>query len=255
MEILFVNKTSEVYTSFPLHSHGYWEIIYNFFGSGVAVIGGAEYSFCEGTIFCVPPDVLHRKQADGGFSDGCIFIKDFVPVGSPGIVKYQDSSNHAFQSLFLMAFDIQIKGEYNAEAIICSLGDAMYQLLVSWGTREFKNNASAEAFQNTLLKNIANSTFDLAAEIIKSGYCASYFRKMFKEFTGYSPLNYLNHLRVEYAKKQLQQYHNVRSIKEIALGSGFADPYYFSRIFKQHAGISPRQYVQGIGLYNHNLIV
>jgi AraC family transcriptional regulator, arabinose operon regulatory protein len=202
----------------------------------------------------VPPGILHRKTAEKGFTDACVFIKDFVPLSGYRIAQFEDDRNHTFKNLLLLAFDVQIKNEPNAKAIINSLGDVMYQLLVSWNSYGHKRNAQAEAFQNILLNNISNCNFDISAEIKKTGYCSSYFRKLFKEFSGHSPVHYLNHLRIEYSKKQLQQYHDVRTIKEIALGSGFSDPYYFSRVFKQYEGVSPEQYIKNLGSYNHELI-
>lgn len=250
MEILLVDKSPEIYRDFRYHSHGYWEIICNIFGSGTAIIDGLEYPFTEGTIFCIPPGIMHRKVAEQGFMDSCLFIRDFTPVDSRPVAEFSDDSNRTFQKLLLLAFDIQNKDEPNAKAIINSLGDALYQLLVSWSAGQRKQNDPTDAFRDVLSKNIANCHFDIAEEIDKTGYSSSYFRKMFKESSGTSPLNYLNHLRIEYAKRQLQQYHGIRSIKEIALGSGFNDPYYFSRAFRIHEGISPQQYVRGLGSYD-----
>lgn len=254
MEILLVNISSEIYNTFPFHTHGYWEIILSLYGSGTAIIDGVEYPFREGTIFCIPPETKHRKIAENGFMDGCIFVKDFTPVKSGKINIFEDDNNHTFKNLLKLAFDIQMKNEHNAKKIISSLGDVMYQLLISWNDSRHKRNTPAEIFQNILIQNISNCNFDIAEEMKKSGYCSSYFRKLFKSFTGYSPLNYLNHLRIEYAKKQLQQYHNIHTIKEIAVSSGFIDPYYFSRVFKKHEGMSPQHYIRNLGSFDRKLV-
>ena len=254
MEIVTVSNSSKMYNTFPYHSHGYWEIILNLYGSGIAMIEGEEYPFKEGTIFCIPPETKHRKIAENGFIDACIFIKDFTPVKSGKINVFEDDTNNTFRVLLNLAFDIQMKNEPNAREVVNSLGDAMYQLLISWGVNQHKRNAPAEKFQSVLLQNISNSNFNIADEMKKMGYCSRYFRKLFKDFTGYSPLNYLNHLRIEYSKKQLQQYHGIHTIKEISVNSGFSDPYYFSRVFKQHEGISPQHYINRIGFYDLTLI-
>jgi AraC-like DNA-binding protein len=123
---------------------------------------------------------------------------------------------------------------------------------VFWSKGLNRRNSAVETFQNTLLRNLANCHFDLDAEIAKTGYCGSYFRKLFKEYTSQAPLEYLTRLRVEHAKRQLQQYHGIRTIKEIALGSGFHDPYYFSRAFKKHEGVSPQAYIENIGIYSQD---
>lgn len=68
----------------------------------------------------------------------------------------------------------------------------------------------------------------------------SYFRKLFKDFTGLSPVEYRNGLRVEHAKELLSR--NAVSVSEVARAVGIEDQFYFSRIFKESKGISPIQY-------------
>lgn len=254
MEILFINKSTETYYTFPFHSHGYWEIILNLSGEGIAEIEGETYPFEKGTIFCIPEGVLHRKKAAKGFMDACIFVKDYTPVDNRRIAQFEDDANQTFLQLFQLAFDLQLKDGPKSSATVRALGDVMYQLMVSWSIHRMERNILAENFQNILLNNITNSKFDIAEEIKRTGYCSSYFRKTFSRYTGYPPLQYLLHLRVEYAKRQLQQYHNVHTIKQIALASGFTDPYYFSRVFKNHEGVSPEKYIRNLGAYDKQLL-
>lgn len=72
----------------------------------------------------------------------------------------------------------------------------------------------------------------------------SHFRKLFREFTGLSPIEYRNGLRIEHAKELLSQ--NTASVSEVALAVGIEDQFYFSRIFKEYEGISPIQYKKSI---------
>jgi hypothetical protein len=62
VQILLVNKSSEVYSIFPFHKHGYWEIILNLYGSGTAIIDGVKYPFTEGTIFVCLQEYCTAKQ-------------------------------------------------------------------------------------------------------------------------------------------------------------------------------------------------
>jgi len=247
MDVLLVDKSPEIYYDFREHSHGFWEIICNIQGSGTAFIGGEEYPFTEGTVFCVPPGMKHRKSAPQGFRDACLFIRDFTPVDARPIAVFSDDSRRTLENMLLMAYEIQVRDEPNAKAIINSLGDAIYQLLLGWSSRGRHPADPVETFLDMLLQNISNCSFDLAAAISKTSYSDSYFRKLFKSFTGSAPLDYLHHLRIELAKRQLQQYHGIVSIKAIALGCGFNDPYYFSRVFKKHEGISPQGYIDNLG--------
>lgn len=68
----------------------------------------------------------------------------------------------------------------------------------------------------------------------------SYFYKLFKMWSGVSPITYRNKLRITAAKDLLA--HTNLSVCEIAQKTGFDDPYYFSRLFKKEIGLSPVQY-------------
>ena len=68
----------------------------------------------------------------------------------------------------------------------------------------------------------------------------SWFRKKFKEYTGFSPAQYIIELRIQRAKKLLAN--TDMSIKEIAYYLNFDNLSYFSQIFKKQAGYTPVSY-------------
>lgn len=68
----------------------------------------------------------------------------------------------------------------------------------------------------------------------------AHFSVLFKKKTGFSPIEYFNHIKVQKACQYLQ-FTELR-IKEIALELGIGDPYYFSRLFTKVMGISPADY-------------
>ena len=79
------------------------------------------------------------------------------------------------------------------------------------------------------------------SELADFCHCSeSYIRRIFKRRTGVNINIYVNKMRVEQAKNYLSKSEN--SIAEIALGVGFNDPNYFSRVFTQIIGISPSEY-------------
>jgi AraC family transcriptional regulator of arabinose operon len=67
----------------------------------------------------------------------------------------------------------------------------------------------------------------------------NYFIHFFKHHIGFSPIQYINKLRLEKAKHLLLS--SQKSISEIANSIGM-DVYYFSKFFKQHNGFSPKKY-------------
>lgn len=68
----------------------------------------------------------------------------------------------------------------------------------------------------------------------------SYFSRLFKKYTGYSPQNYLIRYRMQQATYLL-------ATTNIAIGTignsiGYENPYHFSKIFKKNIGVSPSEY-------------
>ena len=74
----------------------------------------------------------------------------------------------------------------------------------------------------------------------------SFFSRKFKQETGYSPIDYFNHLRIQKACQSLH-FTELR-INEVAAQLGIDDPFYFSRLFKKQMGISPVEYRKNEGI-------
>lgn len=71
-------------------------------------------------------------------------------------------------------------------------------------------------------------------------FSVSRYSELFKQKTGYSPIQYFIRLKIQKACEYL--YFTNLNIKEICKKVGFEDPYYFSRMFKKQIGLSPMQY-------------
>jgi AraC family L-rhamnose operon regulatory protein RhaS len=82
--------------------------------------------------------------------------------------------------------------------------------------------------------------FDFKTMADQNNVSPNYFRKLFKDFTGLSPVEYINRLRIVKACDQLLK--GEESITDVAAGVGIYDSNYFSRMFKQYIGCSPKQY-------------
>ncbi|WP_336719126.1 AraC family transcriptional regulator [Chryseobacterium mucoviscidosis] len=76
--------------------------------------------------------------------------------------------------------------------------------------------------------------------IAKMAYVSkSNFFKMFKDELGTSPNEFILQERINRAKELLA---NQNSIKETAYQTGFSDANYFTRVFKQLVGVTPKSY-------------
>ena len=65
------------------------------------------------------------------------------------------------------------------------------------------------------------------------------FRRLFKEYTGMSPIDYRNDLRLKNAKNMLQS--GEYNVTEAATASGFSNLSFFIRLYKKKYGHTPKK--------------
>lgn len=80
----------------------------------------------------------------------------------------------------------------------------------------------------------------LSALADKYGVESSYFSKLFKQETGENLMLYIAGKRMEKAKELMRR--EEINIAEVAFMVGYDDYTYFSKVFKKHTGVSPREY-------------
>ena len=96
---------------------------------------------------------------------------------------------------------------------------------------------------NYLQDNYATQlTLDEVAHLV--GLNSTYFSERFKAIAGVNYIDFLTKLRMENAKKLLQD--PVFRVQDIAIRVGFLDPKYFTLAFKRYTGLSPLAYRKSI---------
>jgi len=121
--------------------------------------------------------------------------------------------------------------------------------LLDWCERKFellqsRNRKSGEELFELmdsyvkLHKSSQLSINDLAAKFHVS---PSYISRIIKRFTNATFVQYYMELKIEEACKQLQAKPDLK-IKELSDALSFSDQHYFSRVFKDHTGLSPSEY-------------
>ena len=88
----------------------------------------------------------------------------------------------------------------------------------------------------------SESSFSLSALAGELGYDAKYLSTLFKKKKGIPFTRYLRELRIRHALFLMEQ--GVVSVKNIAILCGFGDALYFSKIFKEEMGISPKAHIE-----------
>ncbi|MCL2192137.1 MAG: helix-turn-helix domain-containing protein [Treponema sp.] len=139
----------------------------------------------------------------------------------------------------------RIKGSKTSDEVIdnfCLVVDRMAGKIFSFqGIRHASALRKAERFiwdnytRKVSLKEIADV----------SGLSAPYFSTIFKDEMKENLSDYLNRLRVEKASTMLLETDLL--VSEISTACGFEDQSWFSKIFKNHTGISPCKYRRTVG--------
>jgi transcriptional regulator GlxA family with amidase domain len=70
--------------------------------------------------------------------------------------------------------------------------------------------------------------------------------RRFRAATGESPISYLHRIRIEAAKRMLED--TRANVDEITRAVGYGDARSFSRLFKRETGLAPRQYRERFGV-------
>jgi transcriptional regulator GlxA family with amidase domain len=74
----------------------------------------------------------------------------------------------------------------------------------------------------------------------RSGIPERSFKRRFTQATGIAPIDYVQRLRVEYAKRRLEQ--SEAAIDEISWAVGYEDPAFFRKLFLRVTGVTPGVY-------------
>ncbi|MDD6505704.1 MAG: response regulator [Lachnospiraceae bacterium] len=111
-----------------------------------------------------------------------------------------------------------------------------------------KKKESAHSIVDKAKEYILSHYKDASLDSISRAFDISpyYFSKLFKEKTGENFIDYLTDFKIERAKELLKE--NRKSMKEICIDIGYANPNYFSYIFKKKVGVTPSEYREGINI-------
>ena len=224
---------------YPAQAHETWEIILLLQGTGIGMIGGKEYPFEPGTIFCIPPGVVHQNIPDTSYRDICLLITEPIIPGVNEVLVMHDDEYHTMQTLLEIQRRTFAEKKVNYLNVSTSIQYTIQHLLISW-LKQKKPNEYLDGLVELMRSNISNCSFSVTEAIERIPLTSNYTRKQFKAIFGCAPVTYMNQLRIDEAKKTLMA--DSLPISEVALKCGFDDTKYFTRLFKQDTGMSPTAY-------------
>ena len=242
----------------PLHPHihrGCIEIVFLMKGFQVYEAGQAHFNLSGGDLFVAYPDEPHSSGSYPESVCDLIWIQLDVTPGLPflgldevhadglraalcclpriftGDAALRASLTEAF---FSLAQEDALEKSYGEQLLVCALL-RMKKLSQKLFARHADSIGEAIAYiHDNLTENIS---LQQAADCC--GLSLSRFKTKFKEETGTTPRDYIHHVKLERAKRLLEQ---GCSVTRVALELGFSTPNYFSTVFKKYHGLTPSEY-------------
>lgn len=157
------------------------------------------------------------------------------PVARPGVQSAVIQSFETLLSFRSRMFDVQafLHAASLTRALVLELACAISANRHARGDSRMataRQRMESELGQRLTLEELAEG----------AGLTKYHFCRRFGEETGYSPMRYLQQLRVRRACELLNG--TDRPVQDIAMEVGFEDPGHFSRVFTTLIGRSPRSY-------------
>jgi len=240
-------RTGQIPGGFPELPPDWNEIILATRGRAQLHVGSEEYRIGSGMVAYLPAGMPHTIRSDSDWACTVVRFPDQrdareAPTAHSGPLIFPDHDG-VFAKLMNLAADVQLEDAEGMQAISLCLGDAIFHLFQHCRSlQRLGSNEAVEQIGKLIREHFHEPDLDLAAEIEKTGYCLSHFRRIFKAVFGRPPQQQLLYVRIEYAKQLLARSRD--SVRAVSLRSGFRDPYYFSRMFRQAVGCAPTEYAQ-----------
>lgn len=150
------------------------------------------------------PNLYRNESANSALK---LFLANAIRQFNPSPTDYNNNSFVFFESA-------SQKEKNNTDIMILSLG------------KYIEDNIEREI----TIQELANKVF----------LSKTYFIRRFKILWGMPPMNFVNHMRIDKAKKLLLT--KKFNIQQVSEKTGFNSIHYFSRTFKNFEGISPSSY-------------
>lgn len=246
----------------PFHFHYYLEIGYLLEGSGVFRSQNKSYEMGKGDITVTAGNILHTAQAlEPETYGGIIYIdmEDLLKLFAAENSKIQlRTVQESFTDTFclksgehpevmwmineIVRLYVDKKQNYKMQ-IIGLLYALLFKVYDIFSEEKNGEEQSPELPILPAIEYIYDHYMDVikVEELAKScHFSESYFRKVFMEMKGISPMDYLNSIRVRESCKLLRN--TTDSIRVVGEKCGFLSVTTYERNFKQRMGMLPSQY-------------
>lgn len=239
-------------TDYKVERHGFAgygvELVIS--GQGLVSLGLSNFELVPGSLFVYGPDTFHRISACGKTS----MVKFFFDLGGHGARHFlRDCGLRAGSAVRWSAV---AEAEMLANLILTEARRASdgASTLLTTGLRLLclsarEHSAGSPACNQKLQRMIEVRAFieknaarlrSLSEITREFSIAPSYLCRLFQKCWGRSPIGFLTDCKMQSAATELAS--GAKAVKEIAWTYGYADPLHFSRVFRQHFGVSPANF-------------
>ncbi len=220
----------------------HYQLLYTLSGRGNVFINGQTFELKPGSLLCLPPNIAHEYH--------CIEAKwetAYITFGGSGLDNFWDfepsvwinGEDFEFEKWFAILESYKRKPDMEKE-----LSVTLYAMLLEFKEKVNYVSKSAKKKRHifTLAMHEMSKNNELSLENIakKIGVSEAHFCRIFKEYTGFRPFEYINRLKVHKAKELLKN--SDMSVKEVSEAVGYTSHSYFSKLFKYYVGVTPSEY-------------
>lgn len=211
-------------------------------------------SICIGAFLLAETGLLHGKKVTTNlrFADRFRQLYPDVEVQDDKIIVDQGAICTCGGAFIFTTFMIYLIEKYvgHEEAVIVSkilMINTHQQDQYTFSVFQLQREHSDEKVREAQLFIEKNYRQAISIEKLAGEYYMSTrnFIRRFEAATGNTPLEYLQRVRIEAAKKLLENGHD--SIEQIAVQCGYDDMGFFRKIFKRHVAINPKEYQKKYG--------
>ena len=238
--------------SFSIHKD--IEFHYVFEGNEVYILNGHEHPIGKGDLVCVNSYTPHNYYSLAkGKSVTLIVSTDHLAKNglNPSTLRFNECIRDAAIGEMILKIVTECNGSGAAHDL--SMNAMILSLIAYLATRYARTQTKEEAARGLMLLGAQYRYVCRAIDYISENFtnaitldelCALcglskyHFIRVFKQVTGDTPNEYVNKIRLKYAKQLLLKGANVT---EAATASGFSDAHYFSNCFKKYEGCRPSQ--------------
>lgn len=226
-----------------------YELRYTLEGEGILEYNGKTYTLSKGEGYLIDCRKHHYYHTSREHWVCTVFHFNGTPVApifnallQSGSVKFTASAFPNFELTQMQLIQETLAVSAHAEfKISCLFHVLLTELLVthSKSTTSEKTSSIIEKVVRYMQTNFKDtfSTDDLCR---KFGISRTHLNRCFRQYTGFSPHDYLMQLRLNSAKLLLKN--SDLSVEDVCTQSGFQDTAYFIQAFKKKEGITPLKY-------------